>query len=150
MNYGKAAPDALVQLNSQFRLEINGIQVMAFEEVEISDLEWNEGMNRTGIDPLTKQTFSGTKKPGEVKITKHERAGGAEDVDELIDWYSSGSSDRRSGAIIQLDRDGAEVRRMNFRNAWIKKYTPVKFAASADSDPAVHVFTLSVPEVTRG
>jgi len=148
--YGNAAPDAEVQLNSRFRLEIDGIQLMAFEKVTIGDSEWTEGTTRTGIDKLVKQTFAGVKNSIEITIEKNERIGGAADINQIIEWHQSGSSDRRTGAIIYLDRAGDPIRRLNFSNAWVKKWTPPEADANADDTAATHSFVLSVPEVSLG
>jgi len=148
--YGTAAANADVQLTSQFRLELDGIQVMAFEEVEIGDSEWSEITNRTGIDGLVTQTSSALKKPIDITIKKHERVGGAADIDSIIAWHQGGSGDRRNGAIIYLDRAGAVIRRLNFGNAWIKKYTFPPLNANEESGKAVHSFVLSVPEISVG
>lgn len=148
--FGSAAPDADYELNSLFRLEIDGIQVMAFEKVTIGDSEWTEGTSRTGIDGLIKNTFSGLKNPQEITLEKEARVGGAADINQIIEWHQSGSSDRRNGAIIQLNRGGNPIMRLNFSRAWVKKWTPPEWDASADDTAARHTFVLSVPEVSLG
>lgn len=144
--YGQAAPDANVELKSLFRIEIDNIGIMAFEKCSIGPSEWTVMENRTGIDPLMKTRHSNLQKPIDVTITKSERTGGAEDVNEMITWHQAGSTDRRSGAIVMLDRDGEEIRRFNFRNAWVSKYTPSEMDASNETDAASHEFVIAVGE----
>lgn len=146
MEYGQAAPDANVETKALFRIEIDNIQLMAFEKCTIGASEWNVMENRTGIDSLTKQRYSSSKKPVDVTITKNERDGGAEDINQIITWHQAGSLDRRSGAIIQLNREGEEIRRFNFRSAWVSKYTPPDHDAGSDTDPMAHEFVLAVGE----
>ncbi len=146
MDYGQAAPDANVETKSRFRIEIDNIQIMAFEKCVIGASEWTTGENRTGIDPPMKQRYSGMQKPIDVTLTKNERDGGAADVNEIIAWHQAGSRDRRSGAVIMLSQDGEEIRRFNFRNAWITKYTPSEADAANETDAMTHEFVLAVGE----
>jgi hypothetical protein len=142
--YGEAAPDANLEPKGTFRIELDNIQIMAFEKCVIGGIEWTVMESRTGIDPLMKQRSSGFMKPIDITLTKKERTGGAADVNVMIAWAMSGSSDRRSGAVIELDRDGAEIRRLNFNGAWISKYTPSESDAENETDARIHEFVLAV------
>jgi len=147
MTYGKAAPDANYELAGKFLLEIDGIAIMAFEKIKIGDSEWGLGEGRTGADPLTKTTFSGLKKPNIITIEKSVRVGGVDDVKEILEWHLSGSKDRRDGSIVTLDRDGQEIYRENFKNAWVSKVTHPERDASSDDAQLTYTFELSVSEV---
>jgi len=145
-NYGAASADANTELNSKFLLEIDNISVMAFEKITIGDSEWGLITNRTGADGLTKQTASGLKKETTLSIEKHLRVGGAADVNEIIQWHQLGSTSKKSGAIALLDRDGNEVMRLNFKEAWVSKVGFPELDAASEDSNSVFTFDLSVPE----
>lgn len=146
-SYGAAGPKADNELSSKFAIEIDGIRLAAFEKCSVGDSEHAVIESRTGIDPLTKQACSGLKNIQTVTIEKNLRVGGADDLEELINWHRAGSADKRSGSIISLDRDGNEIHRLNFADGWISKWTPPEFDASSD-EAQMHVFEITVPEVT--
>lgn len=142
-----APKDATYVPNARFILEIDNISIMSFEKVGMGDSEWGIIEGRTGADDLIKNTSSGLKTVTTFTIEKHLRdSGGSEDIKELINWHAAGSNDRRTGAIIIQDREGAELLRYEFKYAWISKHTPPELDASQDNSPLVFIFELSVGE----
>jgi phage tail-like protein len=142
--YGSAAANAEVQLSSGFRIEIDGIQIMAFEEYEFTPLEHSVIEHRTGIDPLINRTSSGITKKAQLTLTKHERVGGVADVNAMLNWALAASTDRRNGAVITLDRAGETIRRTNFSDGWVSQYTPPSGNANEADKIMTHKFVLEV------
>jgi hypothetical protein len=146
-SYGASAPDANYLPNVKYMLEIDGIAIMAFEKLTPSDSEWGVIEGRTGIDPLVKIPSSGLKKTQTIEGEKHIRDGGIADIRELLTWHSKGSLDRRSGALVYMDREDVEIIRLNFKNAWISKTSLPDLDGTADSSPMVFKFTIVMPEL---
>jgi len=145
--YGAAAADANYIPNVKYMLEVDGIALMAFEKITPSDSEWGVIEGRTGIDPLVKIPSSGLKKTQTIECEKYIRDGGMSDVKEILDWHSQGSLDRRSGALIYMDREDVEILRLNFTNAWISKASLPDEDGTQDSNPMVFKFTIIAPEL---
>lgn len=134
------------ELASCFLVEIDGIAEGAFKAVKIGDSEWPIGENRSGIDPLIKSTYSGIKKPTTIELTKVLVEGAADTIRTFTDWHSAGSTDKRNGAIVHLDRTGAEVMRYNFSDGWVSKVKVPDLDATDDNAELGFVFTLSISE----
>jgi phage tail-like protein len=148
LNFGHAAPDANPELAALFAVEIDGIACMAVEKFSHGDMEYATTENRTGIDPPRKRTSSGLQNVPEITIEKKLREGGAPDIKAFYDWWTKGSHDRRSGALIQLDIEGNEILRESFTGAWCKKFKAPDRDAEQESDAPVYVFTLDVETIT--
>lgn len=112
--------DALPAHN--FKLEIDGVIAGGFKEVSglesellISDEAGGARLKseieiieyRDGDDPVTR------KRPGKAKYKNIVLTRGQVSDSRLLEWYRkvlSGSTDRKSGSIIYLDREGREMR----------------------------------------
>jgi phage tail-like protein len=142
--------DANYQPNAKFRLDIDDITITSFEKVTFGDSEWGVIEGRTGVDPLHKITSSGLKTVTTITLEKHLREGGASDVAELINWHQSGSKDRKSGAVVILDREDVEQLRFEFKNAWVSKVTIPELDAAQEASATIFVVELSIGEITLG
>jgi len=141
--------DATYVPNAKFILEIDDIAITSFEKVTMGDSEWGILDGRTGTDPLYKITSSGIKTPSIITIEKHLRdSDGISDIKPIITWHQAGSKDRRSGAIVVLDREDKEQIRFEFRNGWVSKFTPPELDASQENNPSIFAFEISIGEFT--
>lgn len=141
--YGKAKPDANVEANARFILEVEKIALMAFEECKIGKSTWSKMANRVGVDGDTKRQSSGLLSQDPITCKKSVRVDGWQDVKEFLDWHSAGSKDRRTGAVIMMDRTGSEIARFSFVNAWISDRSEINLSALADGDPIDFTFELT-------
>ena len=122
-----AIPDPFVNFN--YLVEIDNIARAAFHEVSGLDstvdvVEHREGGNNTSPRKLAGQT-----KHANIVL----RWGMTAD-DELWAWHKTvvdGTTDRRNGSVVLLDRRGTEVARWNFVRAWPSKYTVPSLSAEA-------------------
>ena len=146
LNFGQAGPDANPELSALFRVEIDGIEPMAFEKVKAPTSEHAKGESRTGIDPPYKRPYAGLRNALEVVLEKTLREGGAGDIQAFWDWHASRSKDRRSGTIVQLDIEGEEIHRYSFTGAWVQKIEPPDNDASQESETPTFVITLAVED----
>jgi phage tail-like protein len=103
-----------------FRVEIEGMPVMAFSEVsgltaDGDAVDYREGTDRsnvvrklTGLRKFTMLVF----KRGVIPDNSHWQ------------WYASianGQDDRRNGSVVLMNEAHRDVMRWNFENAWINK-----------------------------
>lgn len=117
-------------LNYNFLVELDGIARGAFSEVTGLDsttepVEYREGGENTTVRKL----------PGMTKYSNIVLKWGMTADKELYAWYRQtvlGNVQRRNGSIIVLDRQGSEVARWNFVNAWPTKYDIPDFNATAN------------------
>jgi hypothetical protein len=144
-DFGTADPNANVELKSKFRLEIDGIDLMAVEGVKLGALKWGEITNRTGVEPLTQQTSTGLMTPSDITIKKVLRVGGFPDVVDFYSWYFEGSKRKASGSVVILDRDDVEVGRINFRECFVNEISELDFEALAEADGLEFTFVLRTP-----
>ena len=117
--------------NFNFRVEIEGVQVGAFSQVEglgmsIEEIEYQDGTH------LWPRKRPGRKKFNNIKLKK-----GLVGRDTLFRWMMdtmNGSLERKSGSVILLDDTGdanEAVMRFNFFEAWPKSWDGIRFDASA-------------------
>lgn len=132
---------------SNFRVEIDGIPTATFEAVELGSaievVEFRPGG----------ETGPSIKLPGNVSyrnillVTSPDNPA----LQPLWEWHdvmASGGSDRRDGAIIALDRNGNEVARYKFTNAWPSKWE-VPSTPADSPDIAMETIELAVERVER-
>ena len=127
-------------LSFNFLVEIDGITRASFQQVSgiestIDIVEYREGGQNT-----TPRKLPGQTKYGNVTL----RWGITDDM-ELYDWHKDavqGTVERKNGSIVQLGRDGAEVARWNFVQAWPAKYTGPEFNAEG-TDVAIETMELA-------
>lgn len=148
--YGSAEPGANPELSGTFTVELDGIDLGAFKKASIDGSEWATMSARTGVDNLNAISASATKKIHVITLEKDVVEGGATDVTALLEWHNLGSNARKTGAIIQNDRNGDEVMRTTFKNAWCKKVTFPQFDADEEAGPATYTFEIEASELVYG
>lgn len=116
--------------NYNFLVELDGITRGTFQEVSGLDATTEPIEYREGGQNTTVRKLPGLTKYGNIVLKR-----GVTSDTELYDWHRQtvlGSIDRRNGSIIVLDRQGGEVARWNFRDAWPTKYDIPDFNATGN------------------
>jgi phage tail-like protein len=116
--------------NYNFLVELDGITRATFQEVSGLDattepVEYREGGQNTTVRKL----------PGLTKYGNIVLKWGMTSDPELYEWHRQtvqGNISRRNGSIIVLDRQGSEVARWNFVDAWPTKYDIPDFNATGN------------------
>lgn len=118
-------------LNFRFRVEIDGITQAGFSEVIMPDasadvIEYREG----------NYTAQAVKKlPGRIKYGNIILKWGITNSQELYNWWKqtqNGAVSRRNGSVVLQDREGNDVARWNFREAWPIRYKTSDLDAKGD------------------
>jgi phage tail-like protein len=126
--------------NFNFLVEIDGITRAGFSDVSgfdstIDVAEYREGGENTTVRKL----------PGATKYSNIVLKWGLTKDAELQQWHADaikGNLQRKNGSIIALDRQGNEVVRWNFRNAWPTKWHGPEFNAKGN-DTAIETLELA-------
>jgi phage tail-like protein len=129
-----------------FLVELDGITRATFQEVSgleatIDPIEYREGGQNTTVRKL----------PGVTKYGNIMLKWGMTSDTELYDWHRQavlGNVQRRNGSIIVLDRQGSEVARWNFVDAWPTKYHVPDFK-STGNETAIETLELVHEGVER-
>jgi phage tail-like protein len=132
--------------NYNFLVEIDGITRAAFHEASgidsaIDVIEHREGGQNTTTMKL----------PGLTKYSNLVLKWGATDDHQLHDWHQqcvNGNVTRKNGSVVLLDRQGNEVERWNFTNAWPSKWTGPSFTAEGN-DVAIETLELAHESLVR-
>jgi phage tail-like protein len=131
--------------NFNFLVEIDGIARAAFQQVSGFDSTIDVIEHREGGENTTTR-----KLPGLTKFSNIVLKWGTTDL-ELYKWHRQavlGTIERKNGSIIGLDRQGTEVLRWNFFNAWPSKYDGPDFNAEGN-DVAIETLELAHEGVER-
>lgn len=128
-------------VNFNFKVELDGIIQAAFHEVSGLDSAIDVIEHREGGE-LTPRKY-----PGQVKYTAITLRRGMTADTQLYDWHRQWATgdvtaQRKNGSIVLLDRQGQEVMRWNFQNAWPSKWSAPSFTSEA-SDIAVESIELA-------
>lgn len=115
--------------NYFFRLEIDGIQVGAFEEIsglqaEVEVIEFEDGTSSFLRKRPGRTTF------GNIKLKRGYIAG-----DDIKDWFEfvrEGNIDRRSAAITVLDRDREPIEVINLESCWPRQWKIEPFQSAGN------------------
>ena len=126
--------------NFNFLVEIDGITRAAFQEASgfdssIDVTEYREGGENTTVRKL----------PTLTKYSNITLKRGLTEDRELWDWHRAavdGAVDRKTGSIIVLDRQGTEVVRWNFKEAWPAKWDGPDFN-STSTEVAIEMLELA-------
>ena len=113
-----------------FRVEFDGLEVGSFSECSGLTAEGDAVDYREGTDPLHVRKLVGLRSFAMLVLKR-----GYTQNDELWRWWANianGVADRRSGAVILLDEQRAEVIRWTVDNAWINKIEGPTFNATAN------------------
>ena len=110
--------------NFRFRLEIDGLTVAGFSEVQVGATSTETIDYREGIDPTHVRKLSGLTRYGNVTLKR-----GVTESLELAQWHKQavdGTLDaaRRNLVIAVNDDAGQERARFVVRDAWPVKYDP--------------------------
>lgn len=132
-----------------YRFEVDGIPAIDFHKVDMPEKEWGTFENREPTADGTTQTTTTTLKPMEVSFMRRFKPEDNLAIDALEDWFLNGSSDKRGGSIVYLDKKGGEVRRYNFFDGFLKKFKPPENESPSD-DPMEFTMTMVISNYTRG
>lgn len=134
----------------RFRVEIAGIQVAAFSEASVPDINVDTVDYREGTDPIYKRPLSGLTNYGRLTLKK-----GLTDGMDLYNWQQqvsqlgSGSpAAQKNISLVLMDTDASEKLRWNVINAWPVKYETSGLNASS-SDVLVETLELVMDYMNR-
>lgn len=103
-----------------FRVEIDGLGIAAFNEVSGLTAEGDAVEYREGTDPVNHvRKLTGLRKFANLMFMR-----GYVQDNSLWEWYqqiADGENIRRNGSVILMNEAHADVMRWNFENAWINK-----------------------------
>ncbi len=106
----------------RFRVEVDGLQTAAFQELTVPSNETKPLDYREGTDPTHLRKLSGMTSYGNLTLKK-----GLSDSMELYNWYNlvlekGASAARKSISLVLLDDEGKDSVRWNIVEAWPTKY----------------------------
>lgn len=129
-----------------FKIEIDGVISGGFKEISGIESEVEVIEYKDGSDPITH------KRPGKAKYKNIVLKRGFVNDASLLEWYKAvllGATARKSGSIIYLDREGNEVLRYNFFEAWPCRWKAPELNANSDTF-IVEELEFAVEKVERG
>lgn len=121
-------------LAHNFKLEIDGVMVGGFKEVSGLESE----IERAAHDASSTEK----NRPGRTKYSNIVFKQGNLTNDLVYKWRKAvldGKTERKSGSIIYLDREGKEVARYNFFEAWPVKWKGPELNAASDMRTVVEL-----------
>ncbi len=136
--------DHIGQFN--FKVEIEGVTVGAFRNVEGLDSETEVVEYQDGDDIILR------KRPGRTKYSNLTFKRGYVNTDELWQWRKKvieGKVERKSGSVILCADDGSEVMRYNFFEAWPCKWKGFSLDGKGN-DVTVEEVEMAVEKIERG
>jgi phage tail-like protein len=136
--------DHIGQFN--FKVEIEGVTVGAFRNVEGLDSETEVVEYQDGDDIILR------KRPGRTKYTNLTFKRGYVNTDELWQWRKKvieGKVERKSGSVILCADDGSEIMRYNFFEAWPCKWKGFSLDGKGN-DVTVEEVEMAVEKIERG
>jgi len=128
-----------------FKIEIDGVISGGFKEIiglesEVEIIEYKDG-----DDQLTR------KRAGKAKYKNIVLKRGFVSDPALLEWYKKvlgGKTERKSGSIVYLDREGNEVVRYNFFEAWPCRWKAPELNSTSDTH-LVEELEFAVEKVER-
>jgi phage tail-like protein len=132
--------------NFNFKVEIEGVTVGAFRNVEGLDSE-TEIVEFQDGDDITLR-----KRPGRTKYSNIVLKRGYINTDELWVWRKKvidGVVERKSGSVILCGDDGGEVMRYNFYEGWPCKWKGFSLDGKG-TDVNIEELELAVEKIERG
>jgi phage tail-like protein len=136
--------DHIGQFN--FKVEIEGVTVGAFRNVEGLDSETEVVEYQDGDDIILR------KRPGRTKYSNVVFKRGYVNTDELWQWRKrviDGVVERKSGSVILCADDGSEIMRYNFFEGWPCKWKGFSLDGKGN-DVTVEEIELAVEKIERG
>ena len=125
----------------KFNLEIDGVLIGSFEQG--SGIEGNLGRSA----PMPGDDTAAGNRPGRTKYANIVLKRGTVNDASLLEWHKkvlAGTTDRKSGSVIYLDREDKEILRYNFFEAW-----PVRLVG-ATTNPQGTGYTIEQLELEVG
>lgn len=113
-----------------FKIEIDGVIQGGFKEITGLESEVEVIEYKDGDDPVIR------KRAGKAKYRNIVLKRGVVSDASLLHWFQSvlaGKTDRKSGSIIYLDREGNEVVRYNFFEAWPCRWKAPELNSQSDT-----------------
>ena len=132
--------------NFNFKVEIEGIAVGAFKNVEGLDSETEVIEFQDGEDIVLR------KRPGRTKYSNITLKRGFVNTDTLWMWRKAvidGTVERKPGSVILLDDAAGEIMRYNFFEAWPCKWKGFTLDGKG-TDVNIEEIELAVEKVERG
>lgn len=133
-----------------FRVEIEGITSAGFSEVSGLSSTTEVVEFRSGSDPEAVRKVPGETRYADIVLTASPDNPA---LDALAAWHRQivdGTLERRNGTVIVLDRDGTEVIRYNFTEAWPSGWKMSTLAGKGtDTEVLVEEVTLTVEGIFR-
>ena len=132
--------------NFRFQIELGGTIMGWFTECsglssKVATIEYREGGNPKTVYKL----------PGQTSYTDITLKWGLSDSTYMYEWHSKafeGAVERRSGSIIILGDDGAEVARWNFTDAWPTTWNGPALNAKSN-EVAIETMVLTCEKIER-
>ncbi len=128
-----------------FKVEIEGVTVGAFRNVEGMDSETEVIEYQDGDDTIAR------KRPGRTKYSNVTLKRGYTNSDELWTWRKKvieGVVERKSGSVILCDDAGDEIMRYNFYEAWPCKWKGFTLDGKG-ADVMVEEIEMAVEKIER-
>lgn len=132
--------------NYNFKVEIEGVSVAAFQEVGGLEVATEVVEYQDGDDVITR------KRPGRTSYSNLVLKRGYIASDELWEWMSNtidGTVERKSGSVILADDTGSEIIRYNFFEAWPCKWKGFSLDGRGN-DVAIEELEIAIERFERG
>jgi len=141
---GKVAPSLFLPMSTRPSPTLPAnLKIVSVPIAELRPAEYNP---RSHTDAQKEQLMESIRKYGPVDPIIHKRPGGVRygnlvlkrelvSEDDLRAWYKkvlAGTTDRKSGSVIYLDRAGQEVLRYNFFEAWPCRWKAPELASGGN------------------
>ncbi|EMA35142.1 phage tail protein [Halobiforma nitratireducens] len=138
--------------STEFKVELDGVEVPGFLEVKLPKKETEEYDYREGDDAKHARKMF-----GDVHYSPLVLARGADEKNDAIgDWLKAveeGNEDdaRKDIAVVIMDQSGDNAIRYEFSEAWVREYEPPTLNAQAGGGEAlaVETFTVEFEEMER-
>lgn len=120
-------------LANQYRIEIDGIEVGAFETCDLPASEFETVDYREGTDAPEMTISAGNWKPVDITLRKALRPIDVAVLQSFNDWHETRDLDKRSGAITCINGNGGAVMgRWAFSDALLVQFKPPSFDAKGN------------------
>jgi phage tail-like protein len=128
--------------NFRFRVEIEGIPIMGFNEAAMAEVTTDVIDDRVGTDPTHVRKLPGLTKYGNITL----KYGMTTDSKKLYDWHKAIlagqiQKNRKQVTIVVQDESGADKARFVVSQAWPMKYDGADYDAKGN---AVAIETLEL------
>lgn len=134
----------------RFEVQIDDVEVKGWQSVTIPGKSIEQDSYREGNDAEFEKKTWGQPSFDDLEMERGVKPGAT----ELHDWIKdmqAGKADesRKEIAVKLLNEEGQVEINWEFREAWIKEYSPPELDASADGDIATESVTIAFDEMIR-